>query len=533
MSPEPGGVRAPNSLVDVDALLMPRADGSRLIDRIAARLADGSMPPTGMPRLPNADADALAGWASCGAVDVPEMAGLVSTATPFVAPQVGPSGLETMDLRAGSYPVGPDVRDEYRCFVFEPTFDAPRFVRRFEMIYGESRVLHHIILLRDSERRGSATDYNCNGGAATVVGAEYLYTWAPGQSALEFPEGGLRITPGDRFVLQVHYNNGTALPDVRDTSGVRLFLGPPEGSEYGMFAVGSTSFSLPPRTRTDVASRCTIREDTTLLAGMPHMHLLGDSFNQQLRQGTRTTSMVRLTGWDFETQLFYALPFTLSAGDVIETTCTFNNMGSEEVPFGENTTQEMCQNFMYATPPPSRIYCDEGNPLRPTDIAYVPGMCLPSGTSIDAPLVRGPWTQTTEPPVLAQGAVPDGRWLLDSLEVFGTGGETPVGSIDFASSYTLSRAQVLTGGGELVFDASTDAVVILGAGMRFGMPARQSFRIAFDGMTSPVTAMPLCTSGASAAFSWGIEGEVLTVRFELRDIPGQTIWPTYRFRRAP
>jgi hypothetical protein len=61
----------------------------------------------------------------------------------------------------------------------------------------------------------------------------------------------------------------------------------------------------------------------------------------------------------------------------------------------------------------------------------------------------------------------------------------------------------------------------------------QSFRIAFDGMTSPVTAMPLCTSGASAAFSWGMEGEVLTVRFELRDIPGQTIRPTYRFRRAP
>src|SRR5688572_15153676 len=42
---------APVTLLDGPSLLARRADGTRLVDRIASRLIDGSMPPVGMPRL--------------------------------------------------------------------------------------------------------------------------------------------------------------------------------------------------------------------------------------------------------------------------------------------------------------------------------------------------------------------------------------------------------------------------------------------------------------------------------------------------
>jgi Copper type II ascorbate-dependent monooxygenase, C-terminal domain len=523
------------SLLDAPTLLAVRPDGTRLVDRVAARLVDGSMPPTGMPRLPLDDANAIAGWASCGAATVPAAVGVVSSAAPLIAPTRGPAGLEALDLVARAYPVGPDVQNEYRCFVFEPDIASPRFVRRFEMVYGETRVLHHVILSRDVQRRAPATDFDCSAGGGLFPGAQYLYTWAPGQSALEFPAGGVRVSRGDRFIVQVHYNNGARLPNVRDGSGVRLLLGPTEGPEYGMFSVGSTSFALPPRASTAVPARCTVRAPTTLLAGMPHMHRLGTEFDQRVtRASGARESLVHITGWRFETQLFYNLSTTLAPGDTIDTTCTYFNPSTGTVAFGENTDDEMCQNFIYATPPPTSLYCDDGNPDRPADVAYVPGACLPTGTPVDPPLARGGWTQTATPPALTPASVPDGRWLLSGVEMLGTGGPTPIGNIDFATSYMLARGQVIVRGGELAFDASTETVVLIGRGMRFGGPTRQSFRVAFDGVTSPSVGPSLCpSSGPPVRFDWGLAGDVLTLGFTRSDVPGQTLWPRYHFRRAP
>jgi hypothetical protein len=156
------------------------------------------------------------------------------------------------------------------------------------------------------------------------------------------------------------------------------------------------------------------------------------------------------------------------------------------------------------------------------------------GTPVDPPVARGGWTQTTTPPALTPAAVPDGRWALSGVEMFGTGGPTPIGNIDFAGSYMLARGQVIVQRGELVFDASTDTVVLIGQGMRFGGPTRQTFRVAFDGVTSPSDGPSLCPSGGPAVrFDWGLAGDVLTVGFTRTDVPGQTLWPRYHFRRVP
>jgi hypothetical protein len=83
-------------------------------------------------------------------------------------------------------------------------------------------------------------------------------------------------------------------------------------------------------------------------------------------------------------------------------------------------------------------------------------------------------------------------------------------------------------------DSALDTVVIVGAGMRFGMPDRQGFTVPFEGRSARVEATPTCPAGAPAtSFAWGYAGDVLTLQFTRRELPGQTLWPTLRFRRAP
>jgi len=526
---------APISLLDPSQLLSTHVHGESVAALMAARLADGSMPPVGMPRLPQADANAIAAWASCGAVTVPEASGLVSSRSPFLAPADAPTGLQTVDMRAPGYSVGPDVADDYHCFVFDAPVDAPRFVRRFEMVFGETAVLHHLILIRDIEHRTTVGDFNCYDGSGMPAGSQYVYAWAPGQSALEFPAGGLRITPGDRYVVQIHYNNGRHLAGVRDTSGVRMFLGPVEGPEYGMIAIGPTSFSLPPHVRTPATSRCTFTSDTTVLAGMPHMHLLGTDFAETITRAGSTASepFIRLSGWSFGTQLFYALPTTLHAGDVVTTTCTYMNTRDETVGSGENTTDEMCFDFMYATPPPTERYCDEGSNMHPTDVSYVPGECLATSAAGAAPLVQGGWSMAATPPALTQASVPDGRWQLEGIDFYVTAPNTPIGVIDLTRSYVLGRGQVVTSGGNLTYDVSQDAVVITESNVRLGGPGHDSFSGPFDSSGSPATISLTCPAGGgTSAFDWGLEGDVLTIGFTSHDVPSQTLWPRFHFRRA-
>ena len=134
--------------------------------------------------------------------------------------------------------------DRYQCFTFEFPGTTDRFVRRFELVADQRAVLHHVVLLRDNNRVAPTTPFECG---SMPEGSDYLYASAPGRDALQFPEGGLRITPGQRLVMQIHYNNGQHLPNLRDSSGLRLYHTAPSGTEYGMVALGPLAFQIPAR----------------------------------------------------------------------------------------------------------------------------------------------------------------------------------------------------------------------------------------------------------------------------------------------
>lgn len=521
---------APHSLLDYDANLLGAA-GMRRVDRIAANLVTGRMPPAGTPSPTDGVRDDIVRWATCGAQSAPAGTGLRASAGVFRSPDEAPAGLPHFDLAADRYPVGPDVSDRYQCFVFHAPVTEARYIRRFEIRIDRASVVHHVVLLRDPLRRSPAQPFSCN---SMPTGSEYAYAWAPGQDAMQFPEGGLRVTPGERYVLQIHYNNGRRLPGVVDSTGVRVFHAAPGGTEWGMVAMGPTGFSVPARSTGVAESACTLTAGTRLLTGMPHMHEIGTDFEETVvRAGGAVEPLISVQGWRFESQLFYDTPVTFNAGDRVITRCTFNNTTSRTVTSGVRTTDEMCFNFAYVTPPPPDRFCDEAI-RETTDVPYRPGACAPPGALATLPLVTSP-LRIGAPPALAGGALPAARWELVAIEYWVNTDRTPIGTLSAASSNLRGRGQLWTGAGRLTVDVASAINVVVTSGARYALDIPVRFTAAFAGeAASPLRLTAECPSGSRdvpAAVHYEVDDNRLTVGLPTQNESGLMITPRYIFRR--
>ncbi len=330
---------APVSLMEY-APLIEGDEGSRTVDLMVEKLVANEMPPEGNPRPGHADYDTLVGWASCGNAHPDYEDGLDASKPVWTAPDEPPVGAVPIELTANGHLVELDDIDAYEYFTFANLVAEDMFIRRIEPIIDESRVLHHITF-NDLQTE------------------QYLYTWAPGTGAIEFPDGGLRIAPGDQFFVNAHYNNGAGIADAYDSSGVRLWVTPPEGTEYVMVAPTTWQISVPPGSTSRAVSDCVATESFDIVAGMPHMHEIGSEFEHIVTRGDGSVeSLIELTGWSFELQFFYEMNTRVEIGDRLTMTCTYDNDKDYRVTAGQGTTDEMCFDFLYVTPPSAAGQCE-------------------------------------------------------------------------------------------------------------------------------------------------------------------------------
>lgn len=388
---------APFTLTDYRAITRGR-EGLRRVDWMVHQVAEGIMPPPSAQQPALSDRDRIAEWASCGAVRVDDPVGLDANRPVFESPASPPTGLTEIDLTADALVIGPDETDRYVDIDFSSIVEEDVFIRRFDVIIDDSRVIHHFTLRR--------------GDPGSPGGFEYLYAWAPGTGAFEFPEGGVRLRPTDTLRLQIHYNNGAGYDDVQDSSGVKLFVAPPGGPEYVMVdpGPGAFGFTIPARSTSTEEGGCRVREEVELLAAMPHMHEIGTGFELDLVRDDEVTNLLRLNGWDFDTQLFYDLPLTLSPGDELVVRCDYENPFSDPVMAGARTEDEMCYAFAYVTPPTSD-FCGAG---AVSELMYEPGACV--SAPIAASVVTG--EVTGDAPVFDEGvAIPEGTFVMNRLDV--------------------------------------------------------------------------------------------------------------------
>ena len=404
---------APYTLLDYDAL-MTGEEGARPVDRVVVRMRAGEMPPVGQTQVPTEAYMTLLDWATCGENSGtpdpgPNPGGFDVTRPVFTPPADPPEGAGVIEFRADMGHIPADVPDQYTCFSFSGPPGGDRYIRRFEPVIDDTRVIHHIVLYQVPEGAGDGTEEPCGANLDAA-----FYVWAPGQKPVQFVSGGLITDQSRRYRLEVHYNNAAGHADVADQSGVRLYHTAPEGLAIDMLTIGPDGFRLPAMERTAVTGGCTITEPLTVIATMPHMHEIGSSLTSTVVRADGTEEdLISLRGWDFNSQLYYdAEGFQLAPGDAVRTECVFENTSTNRRQFGPYTDDEMCYNFLFVTPPPTSRRCNANDDTG----RYMPGLCAPEGAARVARAVLGS-SREGQPPAAMGGDLPTGLWRLSGFEM--------------------------------------------------------------------------------------------------------------------
>ena len=263
--------------------------------------------------------------------------------------------------------------NEYRCFVLDPGVDETVYIERMSAVIDNRDLVHHIVLFAAAEDEipsdpDDEPGFDCiddafiggNSVGSILDGNGMLGGWAPGSLPVEFDEGvGLRITPQQKLVLQMHYfRSGPESDGQVDASGWAFDL-VDEGEVHTpvlMAPMGVYGFRIPADAPSHTESfGFVMPADITIHSVFPHMHVLGTSYEMTVTRNDQETCVVR-GDFDFDNQVSYQLvdPVEVDADSVWEMSCTWDNSAGnpnqfydppQDVRYGERTDEEMCFGF--------------------------------------------------------------------------------------------------------------------------------------------------------------------------------------------
>ncbi len=283
--------------------------------------------------------------------------------------------------------------DQYRCFLADWPHDVAKFITGYELKPGQKSLVHHADIFflhpsvaarwqqRDDDAPGPG--WECYDIPFSDEGG-WIGTWVPGYRGVDFPEGtGLRIEPGAKIYVQVHYNlpAGNTLADVSvldlrledrvsRNGGVQAMSDPRWLTQKTMHIPANEkdvthSFRADPTMLASLISRNLIDgEPLKLYASTLHMHQLGQSASITLHRADGSTECIAdIPKWNFHWQLSYTLkePIIINPGDELDVTCTWDNTaanqpvikGTQVTPvnrnWGARTEDEMCVGGIYVS----------------------------------------------------------------------------------------------------------------------------------------------------------------------------------------
>ena len=280
--------------------------------------------------------------------------------------------------------------DEYRCFVLDWSETRTRYVTGFQAVPGNAALVHHVIAFlaapdqaADYQRLDDAEagqGYTCFGGSGGPS-QQMLGAWAPGGVGTDFPFGtGIKVLPGSKIVLQVHYNTG-AHPDGVDQSAVQFKLDDTVGAEAAVLPWASPnwlaglmpipagnadvvhSFNYDPTRYLNYITRGVLKPGKFhLYSAALHQHLRGSRAKLEiLRGGLTSECLLEIPRWDVQWQGSYAFdnPVMFEPGDSLKISCHWDNSAAnqpvvngvqvapKDLNWGEGTGDEMCLGFFY------------------------------------------------------------------------------------------------------------------------------------------------------------------------------------------
>lgn len=169
-------------------------------------------------RMTDAERTTFANWVAAG---MPE--GDESKAPPALTAFAANGLADKTDSFAlpKPYAVAGNGGDDIRCFPIDPKLDRDTWVGAVNIVPGDARVVHHVIVYVDPKSEGPAlaakalaagtsdgSNYPCFGGP-TTSNPSVLEAWAPGVPAMSFggsENAGVKVPKGANLVMQVHYH---------------------------------------------------------------------------------------------------------------------------------------------------------------------------------------------------------------------------------------------------------------------------------------------------------------------------------------
>ncbi|HEX6243361.1 MAG TPA: hypothetical protein VFZ61_20750, partial [Polyangiales bacterium] len=290
---------------------------------------------------PSSDAGGGPGGSNSSSNDAGQAAAEAGASAPGVgdsgadaAPAVDP-GLDFPDALSWStaeFELGPD-QERYLCFA--STLEADAVVNAFAT--KAQAFVHHLIFSRSNSPEDKLGFEECD--TAFRSGWQPLFITGAGNARLELPsDAGHKLAKGTKLVVQMHllnFKKETVKGAVSLNMRRSAHASPRPVSTY---IFGTAAVSLPPRQKTDITGECTLRESVKLIAGFPHMHMLGKALRVEVgsASGEMKTVFNRDPYW-FDAQTIELLDLQLKAGDRARVTCNFNNTTDQTVGYGEST----------------------------------------------------------------------------------------------------------------------------------------------------------------------------------------------------
>jgi hypothetical protein len=286
--------------------------------------------------------------------------------------------------------------DDYRCFLLDWPETTTKYVTGFRANPGNPAIVHHAIAfvakpdqvaqyqkLDDADPGPGYTCYSGPGGSEQDTA--WLAGWAPGSTGTDFPPGtGIKMLPGSKIVLQIHYNtlNAAAAPDQTsidvklddkvDKEAIVLAYANLDwlGSRKMLIPAGDPdaehdfSADLTPIMSVITAGVIPSAHPFTLYSASLHMHTRGTRGHLEIDHPDGTNQcLLDIQNWNFHWQRGYGFtqPKTFMPGDKLKIECHWDNtadhqplVGNDPLPvtdvvWGEKTQDEMCLGSFYIT----------------------------------------------------------------------------------------------------------------------------------------------------------------------------------------
>lgn len=345
---------APMSLATLDAF---RADDGRgplaglALARVRSNGAD-HMPPEGHPQPTPDERAALVAW--LGNEARPTDA-IVPPATHHDdAPSPAPPETETdfceVVTPSMATVLAAGAQDTHVCYgISIPPRAEKRHILSIEPLIDNAELVHHVgVVITPTPL--SSTPSACPGLAP--AGWQSIYGWTPGgESYLAPEEAAFPIAANQPMHLgvQVHLTTKSNPMGGQDATAVRVCHSTRlRAFDAGVMIVGGTAIAIPPGRRFELVCQFPYPNpeqagDLTLVAALPHMHLLGEEQQMTLVHSDGSEEvLLDQRHWDYSHVRFRDVHAVLRPGETIRTRCQWYNPGPTQVGFGQTSADEMC-----------------------------------------------------------------------------------------------------------------------------------------------------------------------------------------------